>query len=393
MSPRARLLLLVAVLLVCVNLRSAVAAVAPVLPEIRADLGMSGPVAGLLTTLPVICFAAATPAAAWLGRKLGLDAAIFLSCLVIAAGTIGRVLGGTTTLLVGTLLIGIAMTVGNVLIPVVAKRDFPRRVGAVTGLYTAALIAGAAAAAALTAPVAAASTWRFGLAGWAALAVVAALVWMRAAGWRRRLDVTGTRGSLAGGRAVWQSGIAWAIALLLGTQAAAYYAVTAWLPTMLRDLNGMSIEAAGLGMSVFQVLGIAGTFLVSGLATIRPRQGWLAGLVGLGWAIMPVGLLMWPEAWPLWVVVGGVAQGAGIALALTLIALRAHDADIARDLSAMAQLIGYAIGAAGPLVVGVLYDLTGGWVAPIGLLIVLAACIAFAGARAGRDVTVRAALR
>lgn len=393
MSPRARALLLVAVLLVSVNLRSAVAAVAPVLPEIQADLGISGPVAGLLTTLPVICFAAATPAAAWLGRRLGLDAALFLSCLVIAVGTIGRVLGGTTILLVGTLLIGIAMTVGNVLVPVVAKRDYPHRIGAVTGLYTAALIAGAASAAALTAPIAAVSTWRVALASWAVLAVVAAIVWMRAAGWRRRQEATNARASLAGGRAVWRSGIAWAIALLLGTQAAAYYAVTAWLPTLLRDRVGMSLETAGLGMSVFQVLGIAGTFAISGLATVRPRQGWLAGLVGGGWATMPVGLLAWPVAWPVWVVIGGVAQGAGIALALTLIALRAHDADIARDLSAMAQLVGYAIGAAGPLAVGALYELTGGWTAPMALVIVLAGAIALSGFHAGRDVTVGAALR
>jgi CP family cyanate transporter-like MFS transporter len=381
----------VAVLLVAFNLRTAVAAVAPVLPEVRADLGMSGPAAGLLTALPVICFAAATPAAAWLGQRLGLAAAILLSCLVIAAGSIGRVLGGTTALLIGTLVVGVAMTVGNVLVPVVAKRDFAHRVGAVTGLYTAALIAGAAAAAALTAPVSATSDWRFGLAAWAVPAGVAAIMWMRAAGWRRE-DTTSASTSLAGGRAVWRSGVAWAVALLLGAQAAAYYAVTAWLPTLLRDRIGMSLEGAGLGMSVFQVLGIAGTLVISGLATVRQRQGWLAGLVAGGWAVLPAGLLAWPAGWPLWVVVGGIAQGAGITLALTLIALRAHSADIARDLSAMAQLIGYTIGAIGPLAVGLLYELTGAWTAPLVLLIVLAGCIALTGARAGRDVTVGAAL-
>ncbi len=393
MTPRARALLVVAVVLVCVNLRIAVAAVAPVLPQIRADLGMSGPVAGLLTALPVICFAAATPAAAWFGRRLGLEAAILLSCLVIAVGTVGRVLGGTTTLLVGTLVIGIAMTVGNVLVPAVAKRDFPHRIGAVTGLYTAALIAGAAAAAAVTAPVSAAFNWRVALAWWAVLAIGAAAVWMRAAGWRRREDASTDRASLAGGRAVWRSGVAWAIALLLGTQAAAYYAITAWLPTLLSDRVGMSLEAAGLGMSVFQLLGIAGTFVISGLATIRPTQGWLAATVAVGWVIMAAGLVAWPAVWPVWVVVGGVAQGAGITLALTLIALRARDTAIARDLSAMAQLIGYTIGAVGPLAMGALYEMTGAWTAPMVLVVLLAAGIAIAGARAGRDVTVGAVVR
>jgi len=97
--------------------------------------------------------------------------------------------------------------------------------------------------------------------------------------------------------------------------------------------------------------------------------------------------------WPVWVVVGGVAQGAGITLALTLIALRARDTAIARDLSAMAQLIGYTIGAVGPLAMGALYEMTGAWTAPMVLVVLLAAGIAIAGARAGRDVTVGAVVR
>ena len=379
---------LAALMLVAFNLRASIAAVSPVLPEIRADLGLSAATAGLLTTLPVLSFAVFAPAAAWLGHRIGLDRAILFACVAIAVGTAWRVAAGTVTLLVVTVIIGAAMTIGNVLGPVVIKRDFATRVGPVMGLFTAFLIVGAAAAAAVTAPVAAASNWRIGLAAWALLALAAAMLWYLTTRARRqgvRPDVDPARPSIAG---LWRSRVAWGLSALMGAQAAAYFAMTAWLPTLLIDEAGVDLGAAGIGQAVFQVMGIAGTLLVSILIKVRPSQVWLAALIAVGWAVMPAGLLAWPAAWPLWTFVGGVAQGAGIALALTLVVLRARDSVAANGLSAMIQLVGYLVGAAGPVVVGVLYELTGSWVVPGMVVIGLAASIGVAGAVAGRPVTV-----
>lgn len=381
-------MLLVGILLVAFNLRAAIAAVSPVLPEIRADLDLSASAAGLLTAIPVLCFAVLAPAAAWFGRRLGLENAILIGCLAIAIGTVWRVLGGPVTLLTVTVLIGAAMTIGNVLVPVVIKRDFGVRAGSVTGLFTASLIAGAAAAAALTAPVSVVTHWRVGLAIWAVLAVVAAVVWWAATRRRARHDEVHLNSGRISSAGIWRSAVAWGVAIFMGAQAASYFAMTAWLPTLLVDDAGIDLEAAGIGMSVFQVMGIAGTLLVSVAVRLRPRQGWIARCVAAGWAVMLVGLVAWPAGWPLWTVVGGVAQGAGIALALTLVVMRAHDAVVARGLSAMTQLVGYLVGAAGPVVVGVLYERTGSWVAPMVLLVALAGCMAVTGAVAGRPATV-----
>jgi CP family cyanate transporter-like MFS transporter len=379
---------LAGLMLVAFNLRAAIAAVSPVLPEIRADLALSASAAGLLTTLPVLSFAVFAPAAAWLGHRIGLDRAILFSCLLIAAGTVWRVAGGAVTLLAVTMLIGAAMTVGNVLGPVVVKRDFTVRAGPVMGLFTAFLIVGAAAAAALTAPLAAVWDWRIALAVWALLAFVAALVWHLATR-RRRLrahsQVEPTRPTVRG---LWRSGVAWGITTLMGAQAAAYFAMTAWLPTLLVDKAGIDLGTAGVGQALFQVTGIAGTLLVSVLIRVRASQVWLAVTIAWGWAVMPAGLLAWPAGWPLLTLVGGTAQGAGIALALTLVVLRAHDSAAANGLSAMMQLVGYLIGAGGPVAVGVLYELTGSWVVPMTVVIGLAGSMALSGAIAGRPVTV-----
>lgn len=384
--------LLVALLVVSMNLRGAITAVAPVLPEITEDLGLSGTAAGMLTALPVLCFAALAPASAWFGKRVGVDRAILVSCLVIAVGTVVRVFGGAPLLFAATFFIGAAMTVGNVLVPVVVKRDFAHRVGSVTGMYTAALIVGASAAAGLTAPVSAVTNWRFGLAIWALLAVAAAIVWRSATsrhGTPSAIDADEEHADArAVRRAVWRSPVAWSVALVLGAQAAAYYAVTAWLPTLLVDEVGASLQTAGFGMSLFQFVGLAGTFAVAALANVRSQQVWLAVLVAVSWIVMLVGLMIVPAWWPVWSVAGGLGQGAGITLSLTLVALRSRNSDIAHDMSAMAQLVGYTAAAAAPLVVGALHDATGAWQAPLILLTLITGSIAITGTVAGRNTTV-----
>ncbi|GAA4753665.1 MFS transporter [Modestobacter marinus] len=392
-DQRTPALLLAAVLLVGVNLRGAIAAVSPVLPEVRADLGLSPSSVSLVTTLPVLCFAAAAPAAAWFGRRVGARPGISWALLLLAVATVARVLGGPAVLLAGTVAIGLAMTVGNVLLPPVVKAGFGAAAGRVTGLYTAALAAGAALTAALTAPIAGLWGWRVGLAGWALLALAAAVLWRSAAG---TADPTGPapvtpaaagRGP-ATGPSVWPHPVAWAVGLLLALQTMLYYAVTTWLPTLLVDRLEAGLPTGAAAASLFQLVGILGALLVPALIGRRRGQVGLGLVVGAGWVVLFAGLLAWPAGWGLWVTVGGLAQGAGVALSFTVIVLRAHDADAARRVSGMAQLVGYGIGATGPLLVGGLYGATGGWAVPLATLAGIGVLYAAVASVAGRPVTV-----
>jgi CP family cyanate transporter-like MFS transporter len=387
---RARGLLLVAVLLVGVNLRGALAAVSPVLPEMRADLGLPPSTVSLVTTLPVLCFAAAAPAAGWFGRQVGARPALLWALLLLAVATAARALGGSAVLLAGTVAIGLAMTVGNVLLPPVVKGRFGADAGRVTGLYTAALAAGAALTAALTAPLAGLWGWRAGLACWAVLALVAAAVWQvadRGPAPVAPLPVTGP----AAGPSVWRHPVAWATGLLLALQTMLYYAVTTWLPTVLVDRVHASVPTGAAAASLFQLVGIGGALLVPALVGRWRGQVGFGLVVGVGWIVLFAGLLAWPSGWGLWVTVGGLAQGAGVALSFTVIVLRAHDEDAARRISGMAQLVGYGIGATGPLLAGGLYGATGGWVVPLATLGALGVCYAGVAAAAGRPVTIGAA--
>jgi MFS transporter, CP family, cyanate transporter len=388
-------MLLAGIVLVALNLRGPVAAVSPVLSEVRAALGLGSTAAGLLTTLPVLCFAAAAPLAAALARRTGVERAVLLGLAGIAAATMLRSADGLAPLFTGTVLLGLGITIGNVLIPVVVKQRFADRVEAVTGIYTAALIAGAAAAAASAAPLAGIAGWRLGLALWALLTVAAALTWTaatraHAAPAAPAAGPTGPAAAPLAGPAgpVWRHPTAWAVALFFGGQSTIYFAITAWLPTLLIERAGLDRGAAGAGLSVYQVVGLAGTLLVPPLAArLRRQRGLAVGVAAIS-AVPLVGLLTAPSAWPLWTAIGGLAQGAGIALASTLVVLRSHDPATTRGLSAMAQMVAYSLAAAGPVLVGAVYARTGSWTPPLLALLGVAAAMGLAGTAAGRQVTI-----
>src|SRR4051794_14386241 len=180
--PRSRIatvLLVAAIVAVALNQRPAVVAVAPVLGDLRSDTGLSSTLAGLLTTLPVLCFGAFAPAAPRLARRIGLETAVALSLVLLAAGIALRLLPPLALLFAGSVVAGAAIAVANVLLPAYVKREF-RRPGAVMGLYSASLNVGAGAGAAATVPLAAALgvDWRTALGLWLVLALAALVLWL-----------------------------------------------------------------------------------------------------------------------------------------------------------------------------------------------------------------------
>lgn len=377
--------LLAAVLLVGLNLRSSIAAVSPVLPDIRADLHMSSATAGLLTSLPVLCFALGSPAALWLGRRLGIYRALLVGCLVIALATLARPYAGVGLLLAATVILGLAMTVGNVLMPAAVKRDFGSAAGRITGVTTASLSTGAALAAALTAPLAVWLGWRHALAAWAVVAVVAVVALARPAARARHAPAAERPRRYETGARLRTNRVAWALTAFLGLQSVTYYAVTAWMPSLLRETAGLSLADAGLAMSLFQVLGIPGTLMVPVLVHLGRDQRGLGGSIGVAWLVVVLGLVLAPGLWPIWCVVGGIVQGMGISYAFTILVLRSADDHVAVRLSAMMQLIGYIVGASGPFLIGLIQGTTGSWTLAMIPLAIAAVGLTAAAIVAGRD--------
>jgi MFS transporter, CP family, cyanate transporter len=382
-----RRLAIVALMLGAVNMRPAVTSLGPVLAEVRAALGMSAAVAGLLTSVPVACFALVGTAAPRLARRFsatsvvaaGLTAAVVgLAVRVFATGTIGFA-AATAFALAGIALV-------NVLLPAVVKDRFPDRVGAVTGWYSMSLNAGATAAAAVTVPVAAAfgDDWRVGLGVWALLAALSVPPWlmlMRGDG-HRTVATQETAGQVA--TPMSRNPVAWALAGYFGLQATSAYVMIGWLPQIFRDA-GLSATTAGLLFAVTSLLGVPLSIVLSSVAgRLRGQSGIAVGLALVG-LIAYAGLWWAPNggAW-VWAVLLGVAN-CSFPLVLTMIGLRGRNGAAVVRLSAFAQSAGYLLSIPGPILVGVLYDHTGGWSGPLLFMMLIMTGQLVVGHLAGRD--------
>lgn len=379
-------LLVVAVVLTALNLRPAITSVGPLLGDMRDDLGTSALWAGLLTTLPGLCFAAAGLTAPWLARRFGIGSAIAAALLVLTTGLLLRVIDGPHVVIGGTLVATAGIALINVLIPVVIKGSFPARIGLMTGIYTAALQGGGAAGSAVTPALdEALGGWRFALGAWAVLAAAALIVWLIAMQRRRAAAGPAPRMTtvVPNGRSLLRSRLAWIITGFFGCQSLLAYVVMGWLPQVFID-NGMSKGDAGLLLGLNAVIAVPISIVVAPMASRRPSQsGWIVGLGLLGITGV-AGLAIAPAAAPLlWTVLLGLGMSV-FSLALAVIALRARTAEDTARLSGMVQGLGYLLAGVGPFAFGLLHELSGGWTVPWVMLMVVYVIQIVLGALAGR---------
>jgi CP family cyanate transporter-like MFS transporter len=378
--------LLAGMLAISLNQRPALVAVGALTAQVRADLGLSASAVSLLTTLPLLCFGAVAAAAAPASRKWGTDRTLVVALAVLTVGIALRLLPSIPALFIGSAVAGVGIAVTNVLLPGVIKRDYPDRVGVMMGVYSLCLNGGAALAAAASVPIGAAlhTNWRVALASWGLLAVLALLLWLP-----RALPPPNSTGPQSNSSLrLWRSPLAWAVAAFMGLQSLIYYALVAWLPTVFHDA-GMSQAGGGAMAGVMSAVGMVTSLTVPIVATRLSNQRPLVLVSVLGFAIGLVGLVTHPLGAPiLWSSLLGLAQGAGIGLALTLFVLRSRSAPAASELSGMAQSVGYLVAAAGPFVVGVLHDATHGWGVPVAALLAATAALLTAGWIAGADRSV-----
>lgn len=370
-------ILLACIGLLALNLRAPFVAVPPLVDIMQTDLGFSPVALGLLTSIPVLCFALAAPLASMVAKGCGAEFAVSATILGVLVGVVVRSAGGPTLVLAGTVIIGLAITIGNIAAPLIIRRDFPpARQGTAMGIYTAALNVGSFLASIIMAPLAELAGWQVALASVGLLAVAAIVCWILAVGLRPAFVPAATvvpagQGGGAGKGSGWTTA---GLTTAFAAQAFSYYAVTAWLPSYLNDELAMSASEAGAASSLFQVFAIVGALGVPFAAKYFSTVS-VAIAVGVLWTAVPAGLLVAHELWWLWSVSGGVAQGAAITLVFIAIIKLAGDQVAAGRMSATVQGIGYCFGAVAPPLVGFVRDISGSWTPA--LLVVLASVLAY----------------
>ncbi|MCM2420355.1 MFS transporter [Streptomyces sp. RKAG293] len=386
-------LLLAGIVLASLNMRGALASMAPLVGDVSAHYGLSSTVSSLVTSVPVLFLGLGSMVAPRLSQRFGTEQVLFAALAVLSAGIVVRSLSSIVALFAGSVLLGTAIALLNVLMPGLIKRDFPHRAASMTSLYTCAMVIGASTAAGVSVPLEKSfgGSWQAALAFWALPAAVAAAVWFPQVVLSRRSRSAAPAPAVPNSpvpvrdAGVWRKPLAWQVTCFMGLQSLLVYVVIAWMPTILTD-HGMSRSAAGIVFAFSSLVQVVGAFVFPLLAGRMRNQGPLVavavGLTASGYA----GLLVDPVggAWA-WAALLGVGQGGAVGLALTMIVLRSRDAFTAARLSGMAQGVGYLLAAAGPLAAGALYQSSGGWTAPIVLMLLLCGAQLAAGLGAGRD--------
>jgi MFS transporter, CP family, cyanate transporter len=370
-------LLVIAVTAAGFNLRTAIASLPPLFPDLQARLNLSSAELSLLAATPVICFGAAAAFAAWLNRRFGEEVILLVALGVLTAGLLLRGAAPGIMLFPGTILAASAIAILNVLLSSMIKRRSPERAGVLIGTYLTALCVGAIIASLLSVPLynSSGGSVRLALGLWAGPAALATLLWLpqlryRAAGAARTVPISGLTPAPARIK-VHRYALAWQVMAFMGLQSLLYYAALSWLPTIFQD-RGTSAVTAGNLLALMAAGNLVGALTVPVLAHRSPDQRALmvpsmtamgVGLAGSLWA--PLG-----GVW-FWVLVLGIGQGSCLALAIFFMVARAPDPGVAASLSAFAQSAGYLVASAGPLELGLLHSATGSWNIPVALLLVL----------------------
>jgi MFS transporter, CP family, cyanate transporter len=399
-----RTLLVIGVLALGFNLRTAITSLPPVFPELQTSLGLSSATISILAATPVICFGVVSGFAALLARRAGEERVLLGAIIAVTIGLVARAVAPGALLFPGTILASGAIAVMNVLLSSLIKRRWPERAGFLIGMYITALSAGAIVGSVVSVPLWQDTGGSVALTlGWmAAPAALAILLWLPQARSRSKSTsgssqtdsgVTNPAGTLPGGGgqaarparvAVHRYALTWYVTLFMGMQSLLYYATLSWLPTMLRD-RGESAAGAGDLLALMGVGNLAVSLLVPMAAQRMRSQVTLVVPTAIAITGGLAALLYAPLGGAVaWALILGAGQNAALALAIYFTAARAPHAAVAASLSSFAQAVGYLLASAGPLEVGLLHSATGSWTAPVMVLFALSAVLLVAGILAAR---------
>ncbi|OBS95699.1 transporter [Vibrio tasmaniensis] len=389
-SLRNSIFVMLGILFLSLNLRGPFTSLAPVLSQVMEGLNLNSSAAGFLTALPLLTFALFSPLVTKISQRIGLEPSLLLALVLITTGITLRSFGIIPTLYIGTVMIGMGIAIGNVLLPVVVKISFPTRIATVTSLYIFTMGIGSTLGSSLMVPFS--DLTLFTLTGWQlallmnlVFPILALMIWLPKI---RKRSSSATNKKQEDKplpmKKMIKSGIAWQVTLALGLNSFTFYSLAGWLPQILNGLGYSEIDAGYIyGFLQFSTM-VPGLLLLPFLGK-NDNQQWLITLCTSSVFIGLIGLLYLPDFAIFWVGLFGLANCSTFIIALSFVGLRTSNSSQAASLSGMAQGIGYALAATGPTLVGKLHALTDSWSVPILLIAAVAfACTIFA-ALAARD--------
>lgn len=418
MDKKKQVMLIAALLLISCSLRAPITGVGPMIGLIQQDTGLANSAAGMLTTIPLLAFAVVSFFVGKASSRFGAGRVMFCGLAVTGAGILCRSYAGIGGLFLGTVIIGIGIAVGNVLIPAFIKAYLPGKEGIMTGVYTSLMSIFAGIAGAISVPLAAAGGWKNALSVWIFLLAVVLLVWIPSKdcvldgsslgekgasgggeGSGREKAPLGTGGSFGraaasgsgelrtgGLRALMKSPMTWWVSLYMGVQSFLFYCFAAWLASIVQA-KGFDAETAGYFSSIYMLVEIPGSLILPIAAGGRKNQSGLAAGMGILYIGGMIAMLVSQNTFTLIgaILCCGFCAGASLSFAMLLFSRHTKNAADASALSGLAQSVGYTLAAIGPACMGRLYDISGSWTMPLLVLLAMTAVLAVLGLITGKE--------
>ncbi|MBO3064664.1 CynX/NimT family MFS transporter [Staphylococcus shinii] len=379
-----------AIVFIASTLRAPLTSVGPVVDEIKQVMEINNSVAGILTTIPLIIFAIVSPFVSKVTARLTMSRTILYSTMLLIVALYLRIAGDFTLFLIGTLILGVAIAFGNVVLPSYVKWYFPMQIGLATGIYSGTMNFTAGLGGGLSFPLSEITPlgFRLSLSFWILFAIIAIILWIPKA----RKGVQLEKATAIADQqdrpkkvAITKSKLAWMVALTMGFQSMVFYTVVAWVPSILVD-RGLDPSTAGYLLMLNQFSQVPMTFTFPIIASKLKDQRILVVIIT---ALFLVGFsLFFTQSLVLLIIgiiIAGLAMGACFSLCMTFFSIRARTSDGSISLSGFGQSVGYLIAAIGPFLIGYLHDATESWDSGIIALIVMSALFFIFGYPAAKN--------
>lgn len=378
---------LLVVIIVSCTLRSPISAVGPVLNQIRKALHLDSFQGSLLTSIPLIIFAACSVLVSRFSRQFSISKFLLYAMGILTLGLFIRVSGTTSGLFIGSVFIGLGICIGNVVTPGYIKNKFPERMGLLTGIFAIAMNLTAAFASGYSVSIGewTALRWRGSLGIWGILSFIALLiVVIDIFSDRTKLKKVSENITVAPTRdiSIFKSSQAWAISIFMGAQSLVYYTMIAWLPIVMENY-GMTEKQSGWILFAMQMAMLPATFAGPVIANRMKNQRLMIFFVCVPMLVSILMLLFIQSSFIyLSAILMGISVGLAFSLALLFFSLRTKSSQNAIRISGMAQSVGYLIAAFGPSTFGKLHDWSGSWKSSFYFLLFIVVVIFYFGMKA-----------
>lgn len=359
---------IVCIILVALALRPAIVSVGPLLPEIIDTFGLTHIQASLLTAIPTILMGLMALPAPKLARHFGRDRVIISALILTLISTGLRVFANSAEILfIATFGIGVGIATAGALIAGFIKASYPKNAVLLMSIYATAIALGSTIAAGITGPIAvAAGNWKVGAVVWIIPAIFAVLAWRYAERRVRSNTDLASKGSIY--PMPIRNRTAWFIAIFFACNNIVFYAYISWLAPIYVEY-GRSSSNAGLILASFTLAFMVANPLFGLLSRNEDRRLALAitSVIALLGAIL---IAAAPNANPfISVPLAAFGAGGAFTLGMTLPLDNAENSDEANSWNAFVLLFSYVFAASGPIVVGYLHDLTGGFQISLWLIV------------------------